>query len=81
MTSQAALEMEWANLYIKWFETLKATFPNLLWINNLLDSLARTSTTTILPCLQCLPGMCSRKLLQAMRMRVYAYVGVGRLHL
>ena len=36
----AALEAAWAQLYVEWFELLKAEFPELLWVNNLLDSLA-----------------------------------------
>eukprot|EP00040_Diaphanoeca_grandis_P002930 m.23137 g.23137 ORF g.23137 m.23137 type:complete len:798 (-) comp14084_c0_seq1:81-2474(-) len=34
----AALEAEWVTLYASWFAHLKAKFPSLLWVNNMVDS-------------------------------------------
>lgn len=38
----AALEAQWSHLFAEWFGRLKAHFPQLLWVNNLLDSLQPT---------------------------------------
>ena len=37
--STAALEARWEQLYIAWFAALKAKWPQLLWVNNVVDSL------------------------------------------
>ena len=35
----AVLEAEWEQLYIAWFAALKAKWPKLLWVNNVVDTL------------------------------------------
>eukprot|EP01047_Picozoa_sp_COSAG01_P079152 COSAG01_NODE_14901_length_1397_cov_1.605547_1_plen_208_part_10 len=37
--SSAALEEQWEQMYIKWFAALKAHWPKLLWVNNVVDTL------------------------------------------
>jgi hypothetical protein len=37
--SSAALEAQWEQMYIKWFAALKAHWPKLLWVNNVVDTL------------------------------------------